>query len=415
MYLFPGKTKQEVERQLFSEIIKKLRMALVIAGLFLIGAVAFWFAENKDTKIQAVTRPAPGKADTLQKIQIKEGEGWLEAALVISPQLLTEEELDQLHEKAEAYLDSVILADNESLQRIEEDLYFPEHLPDSFEISWSTDALWLLDGKGQVQNETLETETAVTITARIDYGTEFRLYERRGLVFPRKYTETELALGEIKQELESLEKSSRHQEKFVLPSELFGKKIRLSKERSLPVSVFLGSLAVLFPVAVYQGYFSELEKRKKRQKKQAEHGYTEFVTKLSLMLVAGVPVREAFSRLAKEYEKTHGENDVLTKELRVTCRELVNGCPEAVAYEMFGERFGLIPYQRMGSLLAQNTTKGVQNLRGLLLHEAKEVMAEERTRIKIRGEQAGTKLLLPMMGFLILIFAILLVPAFGMF
>jgi dihydrodipicolinate synthase/N-acetylneuraminate lyase len=44
--------------------------------------------------------------------------------------------------------------------------------------------------------------------------------------------------------------------------------------------------------------------------------------------------------------------------------------------------------------------------------EAKEVMAQERAGIKVKGEQAGTKLLFPMMGLLFLVFAILLVPAF---
>ena len=51
-------------------------------------------------------------------------------------------------------------------------------------------------------------------------------------------------------------------------------------------------------------------------------------------------------------------------------------------------------------------------MRNLLLQEAKEVMAQEKAHIRQKGEQAGTKLLLPMMGMLFLVFAILLVPAF---
>ena len=54
-------------------------------------------------------------------------------------------------------------------------------------------------------------------------------------------------------------------------------------------------------------------------------------------------------------------------------------------------------------------------MKGLLLQEAKEVMAQERATIRQKGEQAGTKLLLPMMGLLGLVFAILLVPAFQTF
>ena len=126
-------------------------------------------------------------------------------------------------------------------------------------------------------------------------------------------------------------------------------------------------------------------------------------------------MRQAFVRLAEEYEKNHGSKHVLAAELKVTRQELDNGCSEAVAYEEFGRRLGVLPYRRMASLLTQNVSKGVQGMRQLLLLEAKEVMAQDRANIRQRGEQAGTKLLLPMMGLLLLVFAILLVPAFQSF
>ena len=93
-------------------------------------------------------------------------------------------------------------------------------------------------------------------------------------------------------------------------------------------------------------------------------------------------------------------------------QELEYGHSESVVYDTFGRRIGVLPYQRMASLLTQNVSKGIQGIRVLLLQEAKEVMAEERAKIKIKGEQAGTKLLVPMMVLLVLVFAILLVPAF---
>jgi len=88
---------------------------------------------------------------------------------------------------------------------------------------------------------------------------------------------------------------------------------------------------------------------------------------------------------------------------------------EAVVYEAFGGRIGVLAYRRMASLLTQNVSKGVQDIRILLLQEAKEVMAQEKANIRQKGEQAGTKLLLPMTGLLLLVFAVLLVPAFRSF
>ena len=412
--LFPGKTKEEVEQRLETGLKRKLIRIIPAVLVLLTGAIWVACGEKRGREAQRILRPEAGSADKIQKVQVETADGWREIEIPVAALELSEEQIEELQAEAEEYLDIVIAADNESLQRITTDLYFPEMVSDTFKINWSTDVPWLLDSKGQVHNENLAEERAVTVTARIDYGTEFRVYERRVVLYPKVYTQEEAVLHGITEELVRLEGESRFREEISLPSVIDGRNIRLSQGEGLSISVYLGVLAVLLPVFVYHNYFSKLEKEKKKQEEQARNGYAEFATKLSLVLMAGVSVREAFLRLSKEYAKTYGEDYILTKELKVTCRELSNGCPEAVAYEAFGNRFGQVPYQRMASLLSQNVTKGVQNIRELLLHEAKEVMAEERTKIKVRGEQAGTKLLLPMMGFLILIFAILLVPAFRM-
>lgn len=415
MVLFPGKTKEEVEQRMAAGLKRRLFLVLPIVLLLLLGVVLMTIGEKNGNEEQSVLRPETGMADVIQRVEIETSEGWEEIEVLVTALELSEEQIEAFYAEAEKYLDSVIIAENVSLQKTVTDLYFPERVSENFEITWSTDAPWLLDAKGKVHNEDLTEERTVTVTAKIDYGTEFRVYERQVVLCPKIYTQEEAVLHEIEEELQHLEAKSRLQEEITFPSAIKGRSIRLVQEKGISISTFLGILAVVLPVFAYHNYFSGLEKQKKKQADQARNGYAEFVTKLSLVLMAGVSVRDAFARLSREYAKTYGTDYILTKELQVTCRELSNGCPEAVAYEAFGDRFGQVPYQRTASLLSQNATKGVQNIRGLLLHEAKEVMAEERTKIRVRGEQAGTKLLFPMMGFLILIFAILLVPAFGMF
>ena len=72
------------------------------------------------------------------------------------------------------------------------------------------------------------------------------------------------------------------------------------------MSGFFLLLAVVIPLLLYSGYFGNLDTKRKKRKEQAEGCYTEFITKLSLMLAAGVSVRQAFIRLAEEYERNHG-------------------------------------------------------------------------------------------------------------
>jgi len=63
-------------------------------------------------------------------------------------------------------------------------------------------------------------------------------------------------------------------------------------------------------------------------------------------------------------------------------------------------------------LLVQNLKKGNKNLMEMLERESASAFEERKRLAKILGEKAGTKLLLPMGSMLVIVFVILLVPAF---
>ena len=65
----------------------------------------------------------------------------------------------------------------------------------------------------------------------------------------------------------------------------------------------------------------------------------------------------------------------------------------------------------MGSLLAQNLKKGSKGLIHILETEAAEGMEERKQQAKKLGEEAGTKLLIPMMMMLVLVMGILVIPS----
>ena len=306
--------------------------------------------------------------------------------------------------------------ENEGFTYVTKDLFFPDAIPSSGrKIYWTTDAPWLITSKGEVLNATGKEAVPVQIKAEISYGSESRVYTEQIMVYPAVYTEEEAILLDIQEELAAREQATRTEKYFVFPEFVQGYRIEPAEAAKVSKSAFLILLAASIPLYLYSNYFGSLDTRRKERKEQAEHSYTEFVTKLSLMLAAGISVRQVFVRLAEEYEKNHGAQHVLAAELKVTKQELDNGRSEMVVYEEFGRRIGVLAYRRMASLLTRNVSKGVQDIRSLLLQEAKEVMAQDRANIRQKGEQAGTKLLLPMMGLLILVFAILLVPAFQSF
>lgn len=414
MELYPGRLRNEVKELLWKELIKKLVPGAGAAVLLLI----FSFSMNERPKEEGKLRPNPGEAAVSEKVHLVREEDCLEMVLPIYAREYKEEELEELAGKAIRYLEGVILGQNESFERITEPLYLPEHLPDELgggRISWSSDDPGLVSFDGMIQNDELIGMEEVEITAELRFGSEKRYFKKNLIVIPKEYTEEEFFLRTVEKKLQEREQESRTADRFYLPETIMGYSVQWKEEGQVGAGDFLVLVAMLVPVLLYSNYFSSLDKRKKQRKEQAENCYMEFVTKLSLMLAAGVSVRQAYLRLAEEYENRYGMEHVLAGVLVVTKQELENGGSESEVYEAFGRRVGVLPYQRMASLLAQNVSKGVQGLRMLLLQEAKEVMAQERANIKVKGEQAGTKLLFPMMGLLFLVFAILLVPAFQSF
>lgn len=88
-----------------------------------------------------------------------------------------------------------------------------------------------------------------------------------------------------------------------------------------------------------------------------------------------------------------------------------NGVTEAVALEKFGQRIGLMPYLKFSTLLAQNGRKGAKGLVPLLEYEAMDAFENRKQQTKRLAEEAGTKLLVPMMIMLLLVMVIIMVPA----
>lgn len=410
MELYSGKTREEVQGLVWKELQKKLLLGMVLSALLIILSLC---VGKKETGQEGIQRPFPGSNAAEARAQLLIGEEWKTVEFPIGALEYEEEELEQLHREAERYLATVVTGSNESISKVTGDLYFPDTMPEQrASISWSTDTPWLVTSGGEVRNEELTERQEVEITATLLYGSEARYFHIKAMIYPREYTPEEKLLRQVSEKLREQEEATRTKECFVLPEQVQGYPVRQTKQNTFGVGAFLICLSAVVPILFYFGYFETLDTKRKERKEQAEESYTEFVTQISILLAAGISVRQAFFRLEEEYKKQYGAQHVIAAELQITRQELENGRSEAMVYEAFGRRIGVLAYRRMVSLLEQNTSKGIQGIRSLLLQEAKEVMAEERAKIKIKGEQAGTKLLFPMTGLLFLVFAVLLMPAF---
>lgn len=99
------------------------------------------------------------------------------------------------------------------------------------------------------------------------------------------------------------------------------------------------------------------------------------------------------------------------EEMLVACRQMESGVGEQRAYEHFGERCGVASYRKLAGLLTQNLQKGTAVLRYCWSRKRRMRLRSGSMPPKRYGEEAGTKLLFPMMLMLGIVMVILLVPA----
>ena len=72
-------------------------------------------------------------------------------------------------------------------------------------------------------------------------------------------------------------------------------------------------------------------------------------------------------------------------------------------------------YRTLSALLVQHLQKGSQGIELMLEEEAEKAQEMRKQQARILGEQASTKLLFPMVLMLLIVFVILLVPAWIFF
>ena len=169
--------------------------------------------------------------------------------------------------------------------------------------------------------------------------------------------------------------------------------------------------SVLFIFSRIQNRGIELDK--KRQQLMCD--YPNVISYLVLLLNAGMSMRMAFARLASDYRKSldrGGQAKVGYEVIANASAEMEKGVSEIDAYTHIGRNTPEIRYKTFSTLLVQNLRKGSRELTGILEREAAEAFEERKKQARIMGEQAGTKLMFPMLLMLGVVLVILMVPAY---
>lgn len=336
---------------------------------------------------------------------------------LVKEKAYTREEAEQLYRKFAGELPSLICGENQTLQEVTEDLKLANAYKDyPFTVSWSSTDQDRVSSRGKVNRKGLEDEgqwvTLHALVREADTGLEQELILKVFLA-PEKLSEEELFFRRVEESVISMDEVSAQQEIFTLPVSVEGKEL-IWKETKLDHSIFILLLFGAASLFTGRAMDHDLQKADRKRLKELQKEYPEFAGRLRLYLCAGMTARKAFGRVAQDYAERTGKKKrlFLESEMKIACNQLSNGLPEAQVYQEWGARCGEMRYRRLGFLLSVQLKQGNDRLLQLLEQEADVAREDQRNRARKEGEEAGTKLLFPMILILIMVMLLVLLPAY---
>lgn len=389
-------------------------LAVICAGNLIGTALTFRSELEKNIPAEGLLREEQTEEGYSQELVMSlEGDAKQQITVQIPPKEYTRQEKIDILQQERQKLDGIILGENTDFSHIDKPLAFPEEMEDyPVYLEWNTSRPDVVDWEGNLGEVSYDEGIAVTITAMLHFQEEELEYRREIVVCCGEMREEERLRADIQKKIDD-ENKENSGERVKLPSELNGAAVQWEYPLDTAgYSIVFLSVIAAFVICAAQYRSREREQEETRERLLRE--YPEVISKITLFLQAGMSMRQVFARIAADYEKGAGKyrkKKLAYEEIVETCREMERGVSEEKAYESFGRRCAHPYYKTLAVLLVQNLKKGNRDLVFTLQRESMEAFENRKRQAKEEGEKAATKLLIPMVLMLIVVFIILLVPA----
>lgn len=399
------------------------RRIVKAAGLIIALGILVTGADIACSRIQmtpSIERNDYGKGKKVEELDVEIGnkKKKVRTSVEVSERQYSAKEVQELFSRIIRKMDRLILAGNETLDHVDEDLDLVTDIPgEPVKVSWELDRYDVMDIQGKLKEQNIsEKGVLVKLNAVLTYTAnekEQASYQCVACVYPKKLSGEESTKKDVEEAIKKADTATKEKKKLILPEMLDTNELRYYQpfnERG-PVITVMG---MMIGILLYALQKQNIRKAEEERKKQMIEDYPEVISKLTLYLGAGMTVKKAWRKITEGYmkEKEDENERYVYEEMRQTCHEMDSGVTEAEGYENFGRRCDLQIYIRLGALLSQNLRKGTKGLSELLKLESIQAFEERKARAKRLGEEAGTKLLLPMFLMLVEVLIIVIVPAF---
>lgn len=389
-------------------------------GCAALGIVFFLGAEAVDTDRQTVDkgilkRNPWGQRDAVYEFYA-EGleEGAVDLTVTVPSRRLSPEEFHERMPEISEILLSGILGSNVSLDQIRTDLELPEELPGyGIQVAWESERPELLSSMGLLNQEGLRgvdpsRGETFSLMAELSCGEEKELVTVPVTVLPEEMTQGE----RLAERIDSLALEDMENETVRLMEEFEGVPITYRRKGRFQNAVLL-VLGGVLAACLWMKEKNDEQVQKKRREESLTAAYPDLVSGFLVLTGAGYSIRQAWKKTVQDRKQSETlPFSEVYQEMQVTLNQMETGTPEAFAYVWFGKRCGLRCYTRFSGILESSLRTGGSSLRSLLEPEMEEAFKIQADLARRKGEEASTKLLLPMFGMLGIVMVMVTAPAF---
>ena len=393
---------------------KQLIEILIVCVLMGIGLLIYDYYDTQINFDGTVTRNSAGAGNTSEKFELGFLDNKSEITVDVSEKSLSEKEVVEYFDRAIEEIDSTYLGQNKNANKVMYDLNLKSSYCDGLILAyWKFDKYGLISTEGKLnKSEIPDDGEVVNLVAELSYGEDSQLYSFNVVVMPLSTDTLEGKLSAIEKELVKIDEETKAADKYVLPKEV--NEIPLSWKRKMN---FRGLQVIILGIATVIGISIGTKRDKRQQEKdliaEKEQDYPMIVSELSILLGAGMSFRKALEKIVSKYvqKKKTGVIKPGYEDMLCTYRKMLDGMGEIAALEDLGQKSESREYRKLAMLLVQNLKKGSKDLISSLEKEENYAYEMRKQRAIRAGEEASTKLLIPMAGMLFIVILILIVPA----
>lgn len=388
---------------------KVLKIAIIVE---IIGIIVT-FGEFLGSRVlfdNTIERPAVGESDTEEELEYKTDDKKTDIVLKVPAMLHTQEEKEELIEKAKEEIDDSFLGNNEDLDNITQNVVMRENYADGLvKAQWQLSDYKIIGAEGEINYDNVNKDTVIDADITLTCEDVSDIYSFSFRVIPLDMSSqigVDYYVGKLVDEL-----FHGSDNKVSLPDKVGNQELTWSKKYTF-LGAKIGLLGVLAAVAMIIGLAKEEKNKKENHIKSMIRDYPKIVESLSLYIGAGLSIKNALYRISEEYMIRRGKKKEAGFEgvLKV-CREIEEGRSEIKALENLPKYCPTREYRRLSNLLTSSIKKGSKGMLEQLESEETEAFEMLKQNVKIAGEEASTKMLFPMIGLLGIVLIIIIAPS----